>query len=63
MPFTVRPYRRFPVPCAVTYSAAVLQWSGGQEITIESDVIEQHTHAWIRTQVRCLVREPTRIDP
>ena len=57
MPFSIRPHCRFPVRCAVTYNAAVLQWSGGQDITIETDVIEQHTHSWIRTQVRCLVRE------
>jgi len=25
MPFTIHPYRRFPVPCAVTYNARLFQ--------------------------------------
>ena len=28
MPFTIRPYRRFPVPCAVTYNARPFQCQG-----------------------------------
>jgi hypothetical protein len=28
MPFTLRPYRRFPVQCAVTYNAGVFQGQG-----------------------------------
>ena len=28
MPFTIRPYRRFPVPCAVTYNAGPFQGQG-----------------------------------
>lgn len=28
MPFTIRPYRRFPVPCAVTYNAGPFQCQG-----------------------------------
>jgi hypothetical protein len=24
MPFTIRPYRRFPVPCVVTYNGEIL---------------------------------------
>lgn len=28
MPFTIRPYHRFPVPCAVTYNAGPFQCQG-----------------------------------
>lgn len=28
MPFTIRSYRRFPVPCAVTYNAGLFQGQG-----------------------------------
>ena len=28
MPFTIRPSRRFPVPCAVTYNAGPFQGQG-----------------------------------
>ena len=28
MPFTIRPSRRFPVPCAVTYNAGPFQCQG-----------------------------------
>ena len=28
MPFTIRPYRRFPVPCAVSYNAGPFQGQG-----------------------------------
>ena len=28
MPFSIRPFRRFPVPCAVTYNAGLLQGQG-----------------------------------
>jgi hypothetical protein len=28
MPFSIRPYRRFPVPCAVTYNAGSFQGQG-----------------------------------
>jgi PilZ domain len=28
MPFTIRPYRRFPVPCAVTYNTGPFQGQG-----------------------------------
>ena len=28
MPFSIRPYRRFPVPCAITYNAGLFQGHG-----------------------------------
>lgn len=28
MPFSVRPYRRFPVQCSVTYNAGLFQGQG-----------------------------------
>ena len=28
MPFSIHPYRRFPVPCAVTYNAGPFQGQG-----------------------------------
>jgi hypothetical protein len=28
MPFTIRPYRRFPVPCAVTSNTGLFQGQG-----------------------------------
>ena len=65
MPFSIRPFRRFPVHCAVTLPNeqrikipdAVVRWSRGQEFAVENVLIEQHNHVRLQHYVNRLVRE------
>ena len=108
MPFSIRPFRRFPLHSSVSdyagpfqsqgtvwnmacsgwrlsgdlhrrpgesfsltvtlpkeqrieISEAVVRWSRGHEIAVESLVIELHTHARLRKYVKRSVREPEEI--
>ena len=36
MPFSIHPYRRFPMQCAVTYHAGPFQGQGEREDILES---------------------------
>ena len=70
MPFSIRPFRRFPVHYAVTLPneqrieipEAVVRWSRGQEFAVENVLIEQHNHVRLQHYVNRLVREPERMS-
>ena len=75
MPFSIRPFRRFPVQCGEVLSLAVnlphhqeiflyhavVRWSRGEEFGIETIEAPKPTNARLTHYVRRLVKNPIEI--